>query len=665
MSNFIISVAIIGAYTLSIIGWGKLTLRLSDYSNHKNSLSYETLIGIASLIIIGGILNTIGIAYANTLNAIIFLGWILASYFMFGAIQKINLSQALKSANEFRSDHFSIFITGFIAVFVISQLLPSNIFNYHDDMHSYLTRITLMIDTGSLGQNPIGLIGLDSLGAQSYMQAFPTNLFGLKYANGFDAVFCFILSCALTISLARHFKAHWLISFTSLLSLLLINMQQVNISSVYSTTALVLGLVHACIYLLEISQKSKPSLLARHYIPLLLVCASLIAMKLLTAVFTSIFFILFFTTFKTNTEQSISSRLTNFIKVSLALIIISAPWFLVHIEKYTTAITTALNSNSTPANFDISSNIANLPIDKFLSSTELFWGGSHFVYNSLFIIVALVFLYTLLIKKRDTIEPENTVLIAICGAYSLSYILAMLIFEYNMALRYSLPMLTASVASTYILITTNFSDNTTKLSSWHPLTWISLFSALVFQIFLVSSFSKSFDKRISLAKDNNGIIMFGASPSDQKYMDRSFSAENQNHYTTIQNTCPKENGILAWVSRPFLFDYTQNNIVTLSEPQTLTPWFNLPIGQGTSALRTHLTDMGIQCVIWEYKGRGMKALNEYQRYAGSENIIFRRIGEQVVALTNTLSGLAKEGEILHNKNGLVVFNLSKKIQNEK
>jgi len=644
------------------MGWGKLTLQLSGNKSASQSSSYEMVVGIAIIIFIGGILNSLELAYEISLHTLTILGFLFTAYSLRNHIQTINLKQLLEKISTPNASHLSIVISIFAAAFVIAYLLPTNAFNFHDDMHSYLTRISQMKGTGTLGHNPIGIIGLDSLGAQAFMQAFAANPFGLTYANGFDAVFCFILSCALTINLAIKMKANWLITFSGLLALIFINMQQVNLSSVYSTTALILGLVHACIYLSENHSKSILS-----YIPLVLFCSSLIAMKLLTAIFTSIFFILLFLVLNTSTIQTGAIRLKTFITTGLMLILASAPWFLVHADKYVNAITKLINSeaNEQSQNIDIGSNLDNLPIDTFFSNNELFWGGSHFGYNSLFLITILIFVGIVFLRTRHDLTIHKTVLLALCGATTLSYGLGLLIFEYNMALRYSLPFLAASITTASILLATS-TKHTSQENSVNslPLTWPIFISAFIFLVFLVHSFSQSFDKRMDALQENRGTLMFPINANYKNYIKESFSEKNRDHYTNIQSLCPEEKGIFAWVSAPYFLNFKENRILTMSEPQTLTPWYNLPTESEGAALRTHLLDRGIQCIIWEHQGKGMKSAREYQQYAKSDNIIYRRLGEQVIALQQSLTHLANSSEIYHNNNGLVVYNISKQIQPE-
>ena len=662
MLSFLFSSAIFAIYVIAAQGWGKATLHAIGDNETDRSLPYETSLGVATLIFVGGILNLTQIAYGPTIYLLVAAGLLFNTYSNRDLLKISNLSKPLDFFNKPSSNLVSIVITIFVCAFLIIQLLPTSVFNFHDDMHSYLMRIPLMLGSGTLGQNPIGIIGLDSLGAQPFMQSFSVSAFGLKYANGFDAVFCLVLSCALMISLAHHLKAHWLVTLTGLFALLLINMQQVNLSSIYSTTALILGLTHACLYISDRTPTETPGKVDLDYVPILLFCSSLIALKLLTAVFTTLFFILLFCTFTTNRIKTAKDRVSSFFKNGVLLTLFSLPWFLVHADKYANAIAKIFSSGPGEAdkNIDMASNLENIPFNTFFSNQELFWGGNHFGYNSLFLLAAVVFAALAILSTRSQLSTKNSALTALCGATTISYVIGMLIFEYNMALRYSLPFLAASISITFIVLASSKqppSDNDKNTASQTPLTWLTLAAALTLQFFLIYSFSQSFDRRMRVAQDAQGTLMFPVAEQYKQYIDASFSTKNIKLYEEIQTICPSESAIFAWVSSPFLFDFGKNRIYTMAEPQTLTPWYDIPVKEGEEAVRSYLLDRNIRCIVWEYNGPGMKSIKQYQENLNSKSVIFRRLSKELIALSQTLNKLAKSSTILHNSGKLVVFDI--------
>jgi hypothetical protein len=65
-----------------------------------------------------------------------------------------------------------VVVTTGLAVFLTATLLPTLVFNFHDDFLVYLPRIVRMRQAGSLGGNPFEQFGLSDFGVQAFFKHY-------------------------------------------------------------------------------------------------------------------------------------------------------------------------------------------------------------------------------------------------------------------------------------------------------------------------------------------------------------------------------------------------------------------------------------------------------------------------------------------------------------
>lgn len=665
MTGTLFAIVIVALYSAALFGWGLIALRVTA-NEQQHPFSYTLAVGIAALIFLGGILNAAGLAYSKVLLGLLIVGWITAFHFLVTEIQQHEnratiLSDVLDRFSRPTPETISYILLALLSIFLIHNLLPSQSFNFHDDYHTYIPRIEAMAAMGTLGGNPLALIGVDSLGAQQYMQAFVTSVFGFRYVNGFDAVLCMIVSCALVIQLAKLVNAPWFVGLSGMLVVLLINAQQVNVSSVYSTTALALALSYAAVLANRQSADSLKAHLLR-LAPAILICSALIALKLMTAIFAALFFLLLVLLPGASGQQSLAERVKLLVASGAVLTAVTAPWFLVHASNYWTALMHKAGDSSAFANsINASSNLERLSLGRFFSSQELFWGGSYFGYNAMFLLLAAAFAWLLLRSGDERRPPDHCAAAAVAGAAALSYAFGLLVFEPDMALRYSIPFLIASVAATSVILFARpeaQDSESAPTASTASSGWAVLASIAVLQALLLYSFSDSFLRRLNVVRQYQATLMFPLNDTYRQYMQVTFSRQRAQAHLQAQGLCPAGRGTLTWVSTAFLFDHTRNNIYNFASPAVLTPWFTLPTDGDTEALRKALIDMGIECIIWEHKGFGMKSHRQHVMAANSGIHIQQKLGQRVLALRKALAELAISSAMKYNKDGLVVIDVT-------
>ena len=145
---------------------------------------------------------------------------------------------------------------------------------------------------GSLGGTPFDLVGIDSLGSQTFLQSFCG--FQLPTLNGFDHVYCFLVSGLLINDIGRKSGLHWFLRVLSILVFVFVNSQYVNVSALYSGTLFVLAAVYSSLLLAEAYQSPARLSEWRNVVALGLVVAGLITLKVTFLVFATIYVLLFF-----------------------------------------------------------------------------------------------------------------------------------------------------------------------------------------------------------------------------------------------------------------------------------------------------------------------------------------------------------------------------------
>ncbi len=87
MMNFAVSTALLIGFQVSVYGWGRLVERLL-YCRATGSWAYTVALGLVGLILIGGILNLLNVAYPTALEILLGMGLVAAIAFAVRAIRR-------------------------------------------------------------------------------------------------------------------------------------------------------------------------------------------------------------------------------------------------------------------------------------------------------------------------------------------------------------------------------------------------------------------------------------------------------------------------------------------------------------------------------------------------------------------------------------------------
>ena len=665
MLTFFLSTIFIVASLVSSYGWGRTIARLA-YGNSNQQWAFLSALGLAFLIFLGGIINFIGIAYPGILYAIFFTGII----FSIIALFKGSFSNSLNLIGIHSKTFFdkfcfvlSIFIIVATSIFLIATLLPTNAFNIYDDFQTYLVRPFRMLQTGTIGGNNFDILGIDSLGGQSFLQAFILAVFPIEYVNGFDIIFCFVLIAFLLVGIAQVTKAHGLYLILAISTLILINPQIINIAALYSGSAMILGMIFASIILADYyNTKEKKSAFVR-VIPFALFISALISLKFTLALFAIIYSVIYFLALLIFSKDKKNIMVTGiFLAVSVLFFLL--PWIAIYRENYWYIIQGIFHENPQ----DIFANSYHSSRDfitkNWFSSDRLYWGGSFRGYNVLMLIMLMASLLSAyhLIKKKHSILNPYLIAIFVAGiAGIMSYFITAYFWDPDTHIRYSCSVIIAALPFTVLILGSQFGVfnpivtgvKHKKVSSQY----VMLSTMLLIFIILIGCFGNSVLERINLVHHKRTVLAF---PLPLGYVGFNKTMLNNNtkkDVRIIQNKTEEGQTILAWTSIPFHLDFARNKILTVSEAGLCNPWLDLPLNSKLEDIRKFLNKRGIRYVILEYKGFAIKDEDGFRSYLRAPFLIYRKIASYNLYFRKMLIVLAKENLIIYNQNGIMIIDI--------
>ncbi|MCZ6862313.1 MAG: hypothetical protein O7I42_18915, partial [Alphaproteobacteria bacterium] len=234
-------------------------------------------LGMALWVSMGGLLNLTRLAEPRSLTAMLVIGIILFLFSLWNTRQ--SWFESLPQGQALAGRTLLMAVAIGVLAFVIATQLPPAAYNYHDDFQKYLSHPVRMLQTGTLFGSPLSAIGWETLGGQAFLQGFVTAHFPVQYINGFDAVFALFLCLLLIAGFAWQRPAMVPNAVFAMVALVAINPQYVNVSALYSGSALMLAAIFLAADPAEHGSQPIPPLL------LGLVYAAVIALKPTFALF--------------------------------------------------------------------------------------------------------------------------------------------------------------------------------------------------------------------------------------------------------------------------------------------------------------------------------------------------------------------------------------------
>ena len=659
--NSVLAILTLIVLLTSSYGWGFAVVKWVVRDN-SSFFSFLAAVGFACLIVLGGTLNLIGMAYPLGMQALLLPGlffFLVSISARFMVLLQPNNASLLPSTNISRTSTLDrllpIFFIAIAIVFFAATLLPTGIFNMHDDFHTYIPRPLTMLQTGTLNENPYELLGIDSLGAQAFLQGFFLLMLPVGYLPGLDAVFGLGLAGLLLTATAQRFDLSWIFAAPAILVFLVINPQSVNVSALYTSALAILGLLFTSCLLTErfygsgMAKSLGLAVLAGLFI------ASLVALKTTMALFAAIYYAIFCLGLLATAQNKRHAFWLSATTCAAATIAIS-PWLLLHLPNYATALDTHLATASNTSGFPLPKG----NLSELLSTRDLFYGGSLLGYGSIIILLAVLGIFSIMFMLHGNPVKQrgySLVSASACAAAIATFFLNGVLFDPNAAIRYICPVLIATLPFALLVSSHNagpgFAARQPGAFKQAILQTVVLAGAML----VIALFGNNFADRVKRAYSKHTTISLPINVPYIQYNSYVLSEDARQSTLGIQLKTEPGKAIFAWISTPLHLDFARNKIFMVMEPGLTNPWLNLPLNGDSVEMAQFLKRQGIRYIMWEYQGTGMKYPWDYERMLLSPYPIYRRLAERNLYMRELLTSIMADGPYLYLENGIVLFDL--------
>jgi hypothetical protein len=374
-----------------------------------------------------------------------------------------------------------------------------------------------------------------------------------------------------------------------MLSVIYINPQYVNISTLYCGSALIMAI--AC--------ESSPAAMG-------LLCAALIAMKPIFAVFVAIHLL----------AMAFIEGWRWTVRTGAAAAIFLLPWILVHAPHYVAGLRAHLPP-PTPVVGQIENDSLNL-----FSLTTLHYQSSPGNYTLL--MAALVVCGLICFRAGRTVACCAN---GVATFFVFIYVLGPIHAGYEHSLRYYAPIAIGLAPAVFGL-----TANCVSRPSWLPLV-----AAIP-----VAAFGPSLFTRIEWALTNHSVASYpelSTAPDYVEYNRRVLYGGERETVRAIQEKVPAGEPVLAWVNTPFYLDYKRNRIFDIELAGIGNPWAEMPAAR---------------YLILDYHGYATRPREEYVEFALDVGAGERRNALRALDFIRRVDGLVQAGEVVFDNGEIKV-----------
>jgi hypothetical protein len=330
MSQIEIFLIVVVAAAVSLAGWGWTVTQLAGSPGLPVAL--VAAVGMAALLFLGGMLNLARCAVPHAIDGLVLMGLGLAGLALYRNRARFTV--------KWRPDHaVTILGMGAVGFIVLRHLTPQSAFNWNDDFERYFSYPVRMLQTGTVGGNPLGYMGVDTLGGQAFLQTFLVRYFPIEYIGSLDTGVALLLCLALAGGAGPN-RQGVVLTAAAQLALIAIDPQLVNVSSVFTTAALVMAACFLGRNALEPTGKLAP------FVLLGLVYAGLVTLRTTNVVFVGIHFGALLAVAATG--RSFGRRFVwQWVSLAGLTALFLLPWFAVHRATYLAALGASVTVPST------------------------------------------------------------------------------------------------------------------------------------------------------------------------------------------------------------------------------------------------------------------------------------------------------------------------------
>jgi len=681
----LLAIAVLALCLAALAGWGGLMHRLCG-GGERVPWTYRAALGLPTVALLGGLLNLVKFAHGPALDALVAAGLLLLAVPNLAWLRDRRMGAGAPAPGwrERLPDLLPRWVIGAAALFFVVTLMPTGIFNHHDDMQKYMVPPLRMLATGTLGGNPFETTGFYSLGFQSFFQAFGVAHFPLVYLNGFDAILCFLLTGLLLDDLGRRGGVAPVHRTLGALILVVINPQYVNISSVFSGSLAVAGLAWSGILLGERIGAAPAVAVARAAVPVGLFAVLLMGLKLTHLPFAALYLLVLLALLPNLAGgwRPVAPAVGGFLAGAAAL---GAPWLALYENTplgplLANALGFARRSIqeapvSLPPVPDDLGDFGNLgapgggggggapaidahSIAEVFSTTRIYFGQTALAYGLVTLAagaVCVAAIAWLVRHRRDgdrAVRAQLAVTVAAGAALLLYYLASPYVYSTQQAIRYVAPLLIPTAVLAVLAAARLGPVPDAARTATRGL------AAAACMGLVVGLFVRAAVDRAGEAVLVRSPVSFPLGSFNLRYHRYAFSAETRDVVRAAQARIPEGAPILAWMGTPFHLDYRRNPVYTIPDPDFSRRWLGMPIGDDPAdpaRLVRFLHGRGVRYMIWAYNVPGMRSDASLQQDIAGGWYAWR--GVLTLEFKGMLRTLAHAGEVVYDDGHVVAFAL--------
>jgi len=609
----------------SLFGWGATMRRLAGARGGRWPVTLG--IGLATVIAIGGVANLARLALPATVVGVALAGLVLGGC-------ELRWPRATPAAGDRHAPARwtastwleATAVSALVVVvvgFTIATQTPPDVFNHFDDLGKYFAHPVRQLETGTVYGSPLNALGSETLGGMAFLHSFVLAVLPIQFIHGVDGV------CGLFLLLCLGAAAGWRRLaplpgglFAPLL-IAGIEPQCINVSALYVGAAL---MATAVLLVADEREADPPSALL-----LGVVYAGLVALKSTFAVFVGLHLAL---TVAAIAAEAPGRGVRWGLRTGAAAAAALLPWIVLHAPHYLAAGPAA--APVPPGHSETLHLFAVRP---------LFHGATMAHYTALAGLAALAGIRGLVAAgespREDDLRRSGGVVV---GAFTavLAYGLLLVVLRPAIAtidtvVRYTIPILLGTVPVVVVLAADRGAARPARFA-----TGVLLAGLLA----ITAAFAPALRDRYRQAVQLRSMLAFPSqrNPVYRAYLRDVFTAATAEKVARLQSLIPPGEPFVAWIGLPHLLDYRRNPVLDVDPAGLANHWARLP--------------PAVRYVIWERDGFAMPPRQDYVAMAEATGRYVRRIGVRTLAFADLLDARIRDGETLHDADGLVVVRLA-------
>ena len=582
------TLGIIVIATFMLGGWGWAFRKV--FKLESGSWPATVALGMATLVFLGGILNLARLAYPPALAMVAAAGVLLS----IAAVREISIP---------RPPWLIILVIAGITIFTIVTQLPPSVYNFRDDFQKYFAYPVRMLQTGTVFGSPLSAMGTQTLGAKPFLDGFVIAFFPIVYINAVDAAFGLFLCLLLASQFTQGRRDLLPMTVLCVISVVFIDPQYVNISTLYIGSALIMAMVAVPM------ETVAPSAAAMG-----LLYAALVALKPTFIVFVAIHWL----------AIALSTGIKQALRIGIASALFVSPWILLHAPYYLAGIRAHLPPPTVvPGTPEVDS------INLFSFSPSEY-GASPICYTALIIAIGLCGFYCYRVARPASLKVVECCASGVVAFLVFIYVLGPVHAGYDHSMRYFTPI-AIGLAPPAFGWTSYYAKR-----PWLPLLLVAI---------PLAGFSSMVRTRIGWAVDSHSVASYDWLALDKEYAvynRRVLYGPEREEVKALQDRIPAGEPILTWTNTPFYFDYTRNRIYDTDPAGAGNPWAEIP---------------KVRYMIWDYDGYASPDNNEFTEDALNVGAGERKNARRALDLVKTFRGFMDRGEVLFDDGEIAVVRL--------